>query len=86
MQSFPLTIETQLTIASEEFLSSHPELHHYTTFAGLEGIVRSSTVWASHFSDLNDATEVILFREPLVRAVTESFSDIIRLNKVIMFS
>jgi hypothetical protein len=78
MQSLPLTIETQLTIASKEFLSSHPELHHYTTFAGLEGIVRSNTIWATHFSGLNDATEVILFREPLVRALTESFSEIIR--------
>ena len=60
MQSPLLTIETQLTIADLEFLSTHPELHHYTTFAGLEGIVRSNTIWASHFSDLNDATEVIL--------------------------
>ncbi len=81
MKSPALTIETQLTIADKEFLSSHPELHHYTTFAGLEGIVRSNTIWASHFSDLNDATEVILLREPLVRALTENFSDIIGLQQ-----
>ena len=78
MQSLPLTSEIQLTIADKQFLASHPELHHYTTFPGLEGIIRSSSLWASHFSDLNDTTEVTLFREPLLRAVTESFTEVIK--------
>jgi hypothetical protein len=81
MRSPLLTIETELTIADKEFPSIHPELHHYTTFAGLEGIVRSNTIWASHFSDLNDATEIILFREPLVRALTASFEDVIKIRQ-----
>jgi hypothetical protein len=78
MQSLPLTSEITLTIADKEFLSSHPELHHYTTFPGLDGIVRSNSLWAFHYSDLNDSTEVTLFREPLLRAVTEGFTDVIR--------
>jgi hypothetical protein len=78
MQSLPLTSEIELTIADKNFLASHPELHHYTTLPGLEGITRTNSIWASHFSDLNDRTEVTLFREPLLRAVTESFTDVIR--------
>ena len=78
MQSLPLTSEIELTIADRKLLATHPELHHYTTFPGLEGIIRSNSLWAFHFSDLNDRTEVTLFQEPLLRAVTESFKDVIR--------
>jgi hypothetical protein len=82
MQSLPLTSEVQLTIADKQFLASHPELHHYTTLPGLEGIIRSNSLWAFHFSDLNDRTEVTLFREPLLRAVTESFADVIKTKEL----
>jgi hypothetical protein len=78
LESLPLTTEVQLTIADPQFLASHPELHHYTTLPGLEGIIRSNSLWASHFLDLNDRTEVTLFREPLLRAVIESFADVIK--------
>ena len=36
----------------------HPELVHYTSAAGLAGILKSQTLWATHYSFLNDATEV----------------------------
>ncbi len=45
----------------------HPELHHYTSTQGLEGILRSQRLWAKHHADLNDTTEVVLFREALVQ-------------------
>jgi hypothetical protein len=32
-------------------------LYHYTTATGLNGIVRSRSIWASHYRFLNDATE-----------------------------
>jgi hypothetical protein len=56
-----------------DFVSSHPELHHYTTFSGLSGIIRSNTIWATHFSNLNDASEVLLLRNPLMQAITNSY-------------
>jgi len=36
----------------------HPELVHYTSAAGLAGILQSQTLWATHYAFLNDATEV----------------------------
>jgi hypothetical protein len=56
-----------------DFVSSHPELHHYTTFSGLSGIIRSNTIWATHFSNLNDKSEVLLLRNPLTQAVANSY-------------
>src|SRR5437868_5640509 len=34
-------------------------LSHYTTRAGLEGIARSKTLWATNFMDVNDKTELV---------------------------
>jgi hypothetical protein len=41
-----LTQEVDLEIASAEFLAANPELHHYTTRTGLNGIVTSRTIRA----------------------------------------
>jgi hypothetical protein len=54
-------------------VASHPELHHYTNFSGLSGIVQSNTIWATRFSNLNDASEVTLLRGPLTKAVENRF-------------
>ncbi len=35
----------------------HEELYHYTTAIGLEGILRTQQLWATHMSYLNDAEE-----------------------------
>jgi len=40
---------------------AHPELHHYTTAAGLKGIIESQQLWATNISYLNDAEEHIGF-------------------------
>jgi hypothetical protein len=63
---------------SPAFFNSHPELHHYTTFVGFEGIIKSQSLWASHFSDLNDSSEVMLIREPLSRAVAARFAKMVK--------
>ena len=60
-------------LSDVDFVSSYPELHHYTTFSGLSGIIRSNTIWATHFSNLNDTSEVLLLRNPLLQAVANSF-------------
>lgn len=36
----------------------HPELFHYTSVAGLEGILTSQCLWATHWQYLNDSAEL----------------------------
>ena len=39
--------------------ANHPKtIHHYTTRAGLQGILESNTLWASHSQFLNDPAEL----------------------------
>lgn len=40
---------------------THPELFHYTGISGLEGIVKSQTLHATHAAFLNDAAEIRAF-------------------------
>jgi hypothetical protein len=58
------------------FIAAHPELHHYTTFQGLKGIVETNTIWATHYRDLNDSTEVVHLKELLVEALMHRFKKI----------
>jgi hypothetical protein len=57
----------------------HPELFHYTGIAGLTGIIKTQTLWATHYAYLNDAEEVKHFftsRLPdILRAVVTSALD-----------
>jgi hypothetical protein len=50
-------------------MSRHPELCHYTSPAGFEGIVKSQTLWCSHFSEMLDTDEIKLMRELLPPAI-----------------
>jgi len=61
------------SVAEPTFADSHPELHHYTNYAGLSGIVESQTIWATHFLHLNDSSEVSLLRDPLTVALERRF-------------
>jgi hypothetical protein len=59
------------------FTAAHPELHHYTTFQGLKGIVETNTMWATHYRDLNDSTEVVHLKEILAEAFIHRFKKIL---------
>jgi hypothetical protein len=48
-----------------DIAKAHPELFHYTTAGGLEGILRNQTRWATHAVFLNDASEMTAFGERL---------------------
>jgi hypothetical protein len=61
-----------------DVLEQHPELHHYTTLQGLQGIVATNSLWTTHYSDLNDATELMLIRAPLERELAQGFRELIR--------
>lgn len=39
---------------SNSVASAHPLLYHYTTAAGLQGIIESQTLWATNIAYLND--------------------------------
>ncbi len=41
--------------------STHDELYHYTTAAGLSGILESNSLWATHSSFVNDEEEILGF-------------------------
>lgn len=54
----------------------YPELFHYTGISGLEGIIKSQTLWATHALFMNDTTELSEFKGKLhgiLRPVIESF-------------
>lgn len=46
---------------TKTMVEEHPELFHYTSAAGLQGILRSQTLWATHAEYLNDSAEMRAF-------------------------
>ncbi len=38
-------------------------LYHYTDKLGLEGILENQTLWATNYQFLNDASELVHFKE-----------------------
>jgi hypothetical protein len=46
-----------------------PELHHYTTWNGLHGIISSQTLWATDYRRLNDSKEVSHFKSYFQRSL-----------------
>ena len=72
-----LTTASDVTICSVEFQARHPRLYHYTSRAGLEGIVRSRTLWATYYRSLNDSSEIIHLKEPFIASIIPRFRSII---------
>ena len=61
-----------------EVFQDHPELHHYTTLDGLQGIVSTGTLWSTHFRDLNDHSEFMAVRKPFEQELTAEFRGLIQ--------
>jgi hypothetical protein len=70
--------EIEATIVGADVPARHPELHHYTGKAGFEGIVSSNELWATHYADLNDTTEIIYLRDRLEHELAERYKMILR--------
>ncbi len=64
-------------VCSASTKAAHGELFHYTRAAGFEGIIRSQTLWASHYRDVTDPDEITLMRERLPQAVAPQFEAIV---------
>lgn len=60
----------------------YKNLYHYTTWDGALGILKSRSLWATHYKFLNDYSEIKLFRDRLVRLilpyVREQYEELIR--------
>jgi len=72
-----LIAEVDMTIAGPIVIEKHPELFHYTKSAGFDAIITSQELWATHFKDLNDRTEVCLLKESLKAGLTQRFAGVI---------
>jgi Protein of unknown function (DUF2971) len=69
-----MNIKTEISPA--DFLPEHPELHHYTSLSGFEGIFASQTIRAMQFDQLNDRTEFVVLKEPLTLALSDRFAEL----------
>ncbi len=65
-----MTEPTFVTIEGEPSVDvEHPELHHYTTWGGLEGIYKSRCLYGTRYDCLNDWSEVKHFKDVLIKAL-----------------
>jgi hypothetical protein len=55
-----------------------PRLYHYTTEQGLYGILDNQCLWATHYKFLNDSSEIILFRDKLIKFLSPSTLDYLK--------
>ncbi len=51
----------------------HRELHHYTNWDGLSGILKEKTLWATKYKYLNDYTEIEHVRPYLIERLTDLY-------------
>lgn len=71
-------MELDVVVATDEVLAAYPSLYHYTDRGGFEGILKSRSLWATFYKDLNDTQEVNMLRAPLVEALSAEFVGIVR--------
>jgi hypothetical protein len=71
------TTAVDITICSKELQAQHPQLYHYTSKGGLEGIIKSQTLRATDYRSLNDVSEIIHIKEPLIESLVPKFNSII---------
>ena len=68
----------ELDPCNPDLPKSHPELFHYTTLNGLRGILENGSLWATHYSHLNDSTEIDFVQAALVQPIADRLLDIIK--------
>lgn len=52
-------------MTEEKISDKHDVLYHYTTMEGAREILKNQTLWATHFDDLNDSSELALLTAKL---------------------
>jgi hypothetical protein len=66
---------------SAETMARHPNLYHYTKPEAFEGIIRTQTLWCSHYRAMTDDKEIELARQLLPGAVAPRMESIIEAGK-----
>lgn len=61
--------------------NSYPELFHYTSLEGLEGILKSGILWATNARHLNDTTEFLLLWENILPYIRDYLQVEVRRNR-----
>lgn len=67
--------------AKKEIWQEHEVLYHYTSEEALKSILRSQTLWATHYKFLNDPTEIEQMKNVLVAIVTPEIKQAIRIQQ-----
>ncbi len=57
---------TPLTGASTDLAAEFPELFHYTSIAGMSGMVETNSIWCTHYTGMNDASEASVWKDALL--------------------
>src|SRR4051794_1969474 len=65
-------------VASSQLAVTHEQLFHYTTVESLRGIVENKSFWATHYSHLNDYSEVELFRPYMTELIAKRLPPFMR--------
>lgn len=52
--------------SSKPVSEEYPKLYHYTTWGGVQGIIKTQRLWATHARFLNDYSEIVGFKPKLV--------------------
>lgn len=76
-----MTIRACINSDEKDLLNDFPELYHYTNLTSLREIVKTNSLWATHFWGLNDLMEIKIFREIFQNHLSNwliNSSDIIR--------
>ncbi len=65
-------------VCSVETMARHPKLYHYTNAGAFEAIIRSQTLWCSHYREMTDDKEFQLARTLLPAAVAPRMNEIVQ--------
>jgi hypothetical protein len=77
----PYSETPEVSVAMESFrtqwlkkhrLSDKTQLYHYTTLAGMQGILRDRSLWCGHASSLNDPLEIQYGREVIESTIRDA--------------
>lgn len=63
---------------TKQIWEEHEVLYHYTSENALRSILKSQTLWATHYKFLNDPTEIAQMKNILVKTVTPEIKEIIK--------
>ncbi len=68
----------ELSDSDRQLIAEHPRLYHYTTIEGLQGIVSSNQLFATHYRFLNDTRELLISSELLEEDLLPIYEERIR--------